>query len=135
MLWALMSLFACHRAPTAVVAGDGCASPWTPTLAGHFTLSRYPGQDAVGPNGERPMPMSKDYAFDQGHYQMNGYPPLTITGRYAVTAADGPKLKVRFTETIFDGHPNPDTEAWLTFADCGTAFEMDGMTYARVAAP
>ena len=103
-----------------------------PTLPGRFTLTDYPGRDAVGPNGERPMPMSKEYTFADGQYRMEGYPSLTITGRYAVAETDGTRVRLALTETIFDGTPKEDAEVWLAFSDCGKTMAMDGMTYRRL---
>jgi len=88
--------------------------------------------DAVGPNGERPMPISKNYTFTDSTYVMEGYPELTITGSYSVLSVDEQRIQVLFTDTIFDGSSQPDTEQWLTFSDCGKTLEMEGMTYQRL---
>jgi hypothetical protein len=104
-------------------------------LVGHYSLTRYPGQDVVGPNGERPMGMSKEYDFGADSYTMEGYPPLRITGRYEELSRDGARLEVRFYDTVFDGQPDEDRVLWLVFEDCGQTLQMDGMTYARQPAP
>lgn len=101
------------------------------TLVGRYSLTHYPGQDAVGPNGERPLGMSKDYDFGADSYTMEGYPPLRITGRYEVLERDGARMRVRFYDTVFDGSADADRELWLVFSDCGATLQMDGMTYAR----
>jgi hypothetical protein len=103
----------------------------TLSLVGHFSLTRYPGQAAVGPNGERPIGMSKEYEFTRNSYTMEGYPPLRITGRYEVLERDGLRRRVRFYDTVFDGSPQSERELWVVFADCGAVLQMDGMTYAR----
>ncbi len=104
-------------------------------LVGRYSLTRYPGQDAVGPNGERPLGMSKEYDFGADSYTMEGYPPLRITGRYEELSRDGARLEVRFYDTVFDGQPDEDRVLWLVFEDCGQTLQMDGMTYARQPAP
>lgn len=114
----------------AVNPTDQC-DPASIQLVGRYTLTSYPGQDTVGPNGERPMGMSKEYDFGANSYTMEGYPPLRITGRYEEVARDGLRIQVRFFDTVFDGRPSDDRVVWLTFDDCGTRFEMDGMTYSR----
>ena len=118
-------------APTeeAPVAADACPLP---SLTGQFTLTRWPGSDAVGPDGERPMPMSKDYTFTDTTYTMEGYPSLTITGGYTVLSAEEGRLQVRFTDTIFDGSPQSDQTLWIEFSDCNQTMVMEGMTYRRV---
>jgi len=109
-----------------------CKGDYKPSLLGKFKLSRYPGQDDVGPNGERPMPMSKDYEFKDKTYRMDGYPPLLVSGSYEVLEVDGERVHVRFTKTVFDGNKRPDADKWLVFSDCGKSFTMDRMTYTRV---
>lgn len=104
-------------------------------LVGHYSLTRYPGQDVVGPNGERPPGMSKEYDFGADSYTMEGYPPLRITGRYEELSRDGARVEVRFYDTVFDGQPNEDRVLWLVFEDCGQTLQMDGMTYVRRPAP
>lgn len=109
---------------------DQC-DPASIQLVGRYSLTSYPGQDTVGPNGERPMGMSKEYDFGADSYTMEGYPPLRITGRYQELAREGTRIQVRFYDTVFDGQPSDDRVLWLQFDDCGTRFEMDGMTYSR----
>ena len=109
-----------------------CKGDWKPSLLGKFKLSKYPGQDDVGPNGEKPMPMSKDYHFEVASYRMDGYPPLLVTGSYKVLKIDGPRMQVRFTDTIFDGNKRDDADKSVVFSDCGNSFVLDGMTYSRV---
>ncbi|MFT4979762.1 MAG: hypothetical protein ACI8S6_005674 [Myxococcota bacterium] len=104
-----------------------------PDLIGQFSLASYPGMDDVGPNGERPMPMSKDYTFTADTFTMEGYPPLTITGRYTVLTAENTRLQVKFTDTLFEGEPSADRTVWVTLSECGQAMEMDQMTYRRAA--
>ncbi|MFT5679219.1 MAG: hypothetical protein ACI8RZ_000123 [Myxococcota bacterium] len=127
----LTFLLAClSRSPApepATVSSDSS----TPSLVGQFSLTAYPGMDAVGPNGERPMPMSKDYTFTANTYTMDGYPPLTITGRYAVLTTEAERLQIRLTDTVFDGDPSPDREVWVDFSDGGKTLTMEGMTYTR----
>ena len=113
---------------------DTCDEASIP-LVGRYSLTRYPGQDAVGPNGERPMGMSKEYDFGANSYTMEGYPPLRITGRYEELSRDGARLEVRFYDTVFDGQPDEDRVLWLVFEDCGQTLQMDGMTYVRRPAP
>ena len=109
---------------------DQC-DPASILLVGRYSLTSYPGQDTLGPNGERPMGMSKEYDFGRNSYTMEGYPPLRITGRYEELAREGTRIQVRFYDTVFDGSPSADRVLWLQFDDCGTRFEMDGMTYSR----
>lgn len=109
---------------------DQC-DPASVQLVGRYSLTSYPGQDTVGPNGERPMGMSKEYDFGANSYTMEGYPPLRITGRYEEVGREGTRIQVRFFETVFDGRPADDRVLWLEFDDCGTRFVMDGMTYSR----
>lgn len=109
---------------------DQC-DPASIQLVGRYSLTSYPGQDTLGPNGERPMGMSKEYDFGSNSYTMEGYPPLRITGRYEELAREGTRIQVRFYDTVFDGSPSADRVLWLQFDDCGTRFEMDGMTYSR----
>lgn len=120
-------------APAAPPVRGDCPADWTPSLSGSYTLTSYPGQDAVGPDGERPMAMSQDYLFASATYTMSGYPPLEVSGSYAVVEAEETRLQVRFFETIFDGSPLADQTKWLTFSRCGDTFEMDQMTYQRTA--
>jgi hypothetical protein len=115
---------------TADTAGSRCDEAAV-TLTGRFSLTRYPGQDALGPNGERPMGMSKEYEFTRTSYTMEGYPPLRITGRYEVLERDGLRRRVRFYDTVFDGRPDAEREVWVVFEDCGAVLQMDGMTYER----
>jgi hypothetical protein len=125
----MLFLLACLGRPTA--PSEPAAVPTeapAPSLIGRFTLTAYPGMGAVGPGGEEPLPMAKDYTFTADSYTMDGYPPLTITGRYTVLEADGDRLKVRFTDTIFDGSPHPDQELWVELTDGGRTLQMEGMT-------
>jgi len=101
------------------------------SLVGRYMLTHYPGQDTLGPNGERPMGMSKEYDFGADSYTMDGYPPLRITGRYEELAREGARVQVRFFDTVFDGRPSEDRVLWLLFEGCGATLQMDGMTYAR----
>ena len=114
--------------------GDGHCDPSSVTLVGRFSLTRYPGQDALGPNGERPLGMSKEYEFAADSYTMEGYPPLRITGRYEVLERAGLRLHVRFFDTVFDGTAEGERTLWLSFEECGDILQMDGLTYARRAA-
>lgn len=101
------------------------------SLVGRFTLLDDGQPEVVGPEGQRPIGISKEYTFDPETYRMEGYPPLVITGRYRVAAWDGMRARVEWTATIFDGSPQDDRESWLTFTDCDH-FAMDGMSYGRV---
>jgi len=102
-------------------------------LIGQFSLVSYPGMDAVGPNGERPMPMSKEYTFTADTFTMEGYPALTITGRYQVLTTEGERLRVQLTDTLFDGEAQEDRAVWVTLSECGQLMELDQMTYRRAA--
>ncbi|MCA9578136.1 MAG: hypothetical protein KC668_22035 [Myxococcales bacterium] len=119
-------------APEGGGSPDAC-DPSLVSLVGRFSLTRYPGQDDVGPNGERPLGMSKEYEFTGDAYTMEGYPPLRVTGRYEVLERDGLRQRVRFFDTVFDGQPDQDRELWIVFEDCGDTLQMDGMTYSRQA--
>jgi nitroimidazol reductase NimA-like FMN-containing flavoprotein (pyridoxamine 5'-phosphate oxidase superfamily) len=77
--------------------------------------------------------MSKTYTFEADTYKMDGYPSLVVAGRYAVLSREAQRLAVRFTDTLFDGSPRPDSEVWMQFSDCGRTLVFDGMTYTRSA--
>ncbi len=62
---------------------------------------------------------------------MQGYPPLVVEGRWRILEQQGPRVRVAFTETVFDGTPRPDREVWVAFSSCGQAMSMEGMDYAR----
>lgn len=116
--------------PVYELAPEGC-EPFS--LPGTYRLTDYPGRGVVGPNGEQPMQMAATYVFTGTAYEMDGYPPLTITGDYEVIEVDGARLHVRFVNTIFNGSPRDDRDVWLTFSDCGATLEMDRKTFSRVA--
>ncbi|MFT5679738.1 MAG: hypothetical protein ACI8RZ_000643 [Myxococcota bacterium] len=107
---------------------DDCA----PSLIGRFMLTGFPGMNDVGPNGERPIGISKEYTFTETDYRMEGYPELTITGRYKVVSTDGLAIQVRLTDTIFDGTSKDDREIPVVFSNCGKTMLMEGMTYQRL---
>ena len=109
-------------------SADACA----PTLVGQFSLTDYPGKGAVGPDGAPAMPISKEYTFTEATYRMEGYPPLTVSGRYAVLQTQEQRLEIAFTDTVFDGQPAEDQTLWVTLSDCGATLVMEGMTYTRV---
>ena len=109
-----------------------CPETWKPTLVGHFVLVDYPGKDDVGPNGERPIGMSKEYTFESSTYEMIGYPPLKITGHYEILEVDGVRMKVRFTKTNVDGSMTADHDRWIEFSRCGDQMKMEKMSYIRV---
>jgi atypical dual specificity phosphatase len=116
--------------PSADPAHEDCPN-WAPTLVGSFQLIHYPGMKDVGPNGEDPMPMSKDYEFGAKTYTMSGYPPLEVSGSYKVLDREPKRLNIRFFDTIFDGSPQAEHTVWASFSSCGDQLEMDGMTYRR----
>lgn len=108
------------------------AQPCAPlTLSGSYALVTYPGMNDRGPNGEAPMPMTQDYVFAASGYTMEGYPEIRIVGDITVLETEETRLHVRFSNTVVDGTPDPgrDRDVWLTFSDCGTTFEMDGMVF------
>lgn len=107
---------------------DGC-EPFS--LDGAWRLTDYPGRGELGPNGERPIQMAMTYTFTPTTYEIDAYPPLTVTGSYEVVEVDGARVRLRFFDTIFNGSPRADREAWLTFTNCGAGFEMDNRTFTR----
>ena len=108
---------------------DGC-EPFS--LDGSWRLTDYPGRGDVGPEGQRPIQMAMTYTFSPTTYEVDAYPPLTITGSYEVVEVDGARVRLRFFDTIFNGSPRDEHEAWLTFTGCGAGFEMDERTFTRV---
>ena len=133
-MWILL-LGACVRqAPSQIESVEVPVSQEAdcPHLPGQFTLTAYPGMDAVGPDGERPIGMSKEYTFEEDTWRMDGYPPLTITGRWALLKQEEGRVQVRLTGVVVDGQPAADEDVWMTFSACGQVMEMAGMTYQRV---
>lgn len=119
-----------HPHPVKATPDPRCA----PTLLGDWSLSWYEGQDYVGPNGERPIGMALNYSFkSDGTYTMDGYPPITERGRYAVKSRDGNTLTVHFSDRVSDGSTQ-DQDVTYTFSDCATKVAIPGKIFTRTPA-
>lgn len=79
------------RVLAAVLAFVGCSSKLVDQrVIGEWTAS---GQAPSGPGGERGMGWMKQYDFRKnGTFEMNGYPPIIVTGEWSVTASENGTL-------------------------------------------
>lgn len=102
----------------------------TCAIEGSWNLVRYPGMDAVGPNGERPIAIRRDTTFAEGRFHVQGYPELVIEGRYRVEA-DGDARRVVMTEVVFDGGDHDDESHAISFGEGCDELTMGDSVYAR----
>ena len=70
------------------------------------------------------------YTFEaDGRYTTSGYPAYTESGTAELVEVDGQRMRLRLSDRIYDGTADETIEIWLTVADDGASFEIDGDRY------
>lgn len=89
--------------------------------------SRWRAEGKGGPAGGWHL----SYRFDGDRYTTDGYPAWQESGHLTQLEGNAQRMRLRFSERIFDGTPDADVERWLIVAADQQSFTMNGNTFIR----
>jgi hypothetical protein len=85
-----------------------------------------------GKDGAPGMGWQLEYTLaGDGSFKMTGYPPIAVTGRWAVPERDGRKLRIVLTEQKMGGGAWPDRDGWAELSDDGKSLKWQDKTFTR----
>ncbi len=75
--------------------------------------------------------LSEYQLSSDGTFVMSGYPPIEMTGRYAVAEQSGARLRLVFTGRVMAGSPAPDLDTWAEISADGQTLSFDDRVFQR----
>jgi hypothetical protein len=66
-----------------------------------------------------------------GTFQMTGYPPIAVTGRWAVRERDGRKLRIVLTQQKMASGAWPDRDGWAELSADGKSLSWQDKTFRK----
>jgi hypothetical protein len=80
----------------------------------------------------RAMRWQLDYRLAaDGSFQMTGYPPISVSGRWAVRERDGRKLRIVLREQKMGGGSWPDRDAWAELSADGKSLTWQDKSFVK----
>jgi hypothetical protein len=99
-----------------------------PELVGQWTIA------TTAPDGVHGTTATYDFK-DDGSFEMSGYPPIQVKGRWQVTERSKGLLRLKLTEQDMttNGHTSRwnDEDGWGELADAGRTFKYNGKVFRK----